>query len=376
MHYNWHKFGSVRKAMMERYAFFLLFAAAAFAGYRFWIAYKAKAEAAERAAAAEAAEERERRRRRVERLKEEERIKKAEQRLREHRRRQKLEEEARRQEEEKKRAEERARRKAEIAKIEEEERRYFEEQRRAKEEEIERFIARFIKPLVDEEALKEQSLDDDIALKRRIFTEGTQAYRRHNYYDDFLFQKHVSAFLEPYHIVYRPHLDTPDTFSLFVPMIERFERRLLEYAAVEYFYAKKSGVVRYGNLKGNRELGVDMILTNEEHCSLISCLAKPVGKEKISTQALIDLYEKLEMYQRDFLLQTYPEFEGMEIGFILVVGGKGTEDMEVDAYNFAKEKFERVLTIQGIVTFLDFDKSREEAKEKYLDPVIERESER
>ncbi len=224
---------------------------------------------------------------------------------------------------------------------------------------------------MDETAKRQQSLDDDIALKRRIFSEGTRVYRQKSYYDDIVFQKRVTAFLEPYGIAYRPLLDTPTEFSLYVPMIESFRRRLLEYAAVEYFYAKKSGVVRYGNLKGNRGLGVDMILSRDGHCSLVSCIIRGKGEEKIGTQRLIDLYEKLEMYRRDFLTQTYPEYAGTEVGFILVVGGHGTEDMEVGAYTFAKERFERVLTIRGIVTFLDFEKPRETAKEKYLDPLIE-----
>jgi hypothetical protein len=356
--------------MEESIVFFLLMGGGAFAAYRFWCNWKAQEEAAARVAAEEREAEAERRRRKVERLKQEERARKAEERLKEFRRQQQMEEEAKAREAERKRLEELECRKEEMARIEEEERRLFEEQRREKEREVDLFIAKYIKPLVETKVAESQTLDDDIALKRRIFSEGTQVYRARGYYDDFTFQQRVSTYLKEFNVPYQPARDTPTEFSFYVPLIEAFRHQILEYAAVEYFYAKKSETVHYGNLKGNRDLGVDMILTQGNHCALVSCISRPKGAEKITTQMLIDLNEKLEMYARDFLLQAYPEFEEMDTGFILVVGGRGTEDMDVEAYSFAKTHFERVLTIQGIVAFLDFEQPREKAKEKYLDPIV------
>jgi len=355
---------------MEKLVFFLVVAGMGVTGYTVWRKWKAKQERLAREAAEQAEEAERERQRRLQRALEKERQEAAEQRLRERQEQLRREEEERRREAERQRVEELQRRREEMARLEAEEKRQLEEARRKKERQVDLFIEKYVRPLAEPEGQERRSLDEEIAFKRQLFRQGTEEYRKRNYFDDYLFHRRVGNFLEKLGRHYVAMAGSATAFGFFTPYLETFERQLLEYATVEYFYAKKSGILHYGNLKGNRELGVDMILVEEDRCSLVSCLLREQGKEKVSMAELIERYEKLEMYRRDFLVQTYPEFAGMEVDFILVVGGKGTDDLDVDAYRFAKKRFARVLTIQGIVTFLDFEKPKQEAHEKYLQPVL------
>lgn len=263
-----------------------------------------------------------------------------------------------------------AERKAEMARYEEEEHRQSEDRRIALQRKIDGFIYKYVKPWSQSMKKHQNAFDEDIQKKRFIFFDGTATYRREGFFDNPTFQQTVLNFTRHHQMEYFPGRDTPQRFSFFDPYLHTFERNLLEYAVIDYLYARKSGQIRYGNLKGNKNLGVDIILSDDESAFLIHCLHSDPRGEKSDMHAMIERFEKLESYRHDFLMQSYPELTNLNVRFMLVLGRSGTEGLHTDAYQFAKEKFDRILTLQGIVDFLDFEKPHPEAYEKYLAPLL------
>lgn len=303
-------------------------------------------------------------------LAEEQRARAAEQRLAETQA--KAEEEAKRKKAmiEQERRKEIARREAEIEEYAAEERRQGEVRRMEFQNKIDTFIDAYMRPLVEGIEGKRPTFDEDIVLKRRIFGEGTRFYRINGFYDNFAFQEAIAGYLKRHGIDYYPGRDTPYRFSCFEPHLRLFEKHLLEYAAIDYFYARKSGHLHYGNLKGNRDLGVDIILSDDERCFLVSCLRRKPGSETIDIHAMINHYENLEVYSHDFLPQSYPDLTSLKVRFMLILGRSGTDGLTPEAYTFAKEKFHRILTLQNLVDFLDFNAHEKKAHHKYMDPII------
>ncbi len=332
-------------------------------GYWFWRRWREKEEARIRFEQQRAEEEREQRKRRLALKRQEEERKKQEEKLRQAAAEAKAQERARAEAERKAREEELAKRQEEMRRYEMEEQRQREEKERQHRRRIDIFIENYVAPL-----LHNPQGDDALMLRRRLFYDGTLQYRKNSFFDDLAFQQRVAAFASEHGLEYRAPRDTTDYFSLYAPLVEDFERQRLELAAIEYFYAKQSGQIRYGNLRGDRNLGVDIILSDDTHAYLVSCL--PDLSETIDVKTMIERFQKLEAYREDFLPQVYPELSEHRTGMILVLGASGIESLTPEAYRFAKENFERILTLENIVDFLDYNQSAKRAHEKYLAPTL------